>query len=77
MLLYQIVNIVNDATLFQVNINAVYKWSIEWKMPFNEKRYQAISFGKLVPSKPVYEFGSTTLDSADSIKYLGVPSSQI
>ena len=63
----------NDVTvLFQEKIDAVYKWSIEWRMPFSEKKCQAISFEKPVPSIHEYTLGSTTLDWTDSVKYLGV-----
>ena len=37
-LLYQTVSNNKDAEVFQSDINAVYEWSLKWKMPFNEKK---------------------------------------
>ena len=61
-LLYQIDRSSNDATVFQENIDAVYKWSIEWRMPINKKKFQAINLGKPNPLIPAYTLGSTTPD---------------
>jgi len=70
-LLYQTVNITKDAELFQANINAVYEWSIKWKMPFNEKKFQAINFGKVTPISH-YKLSTTCLAWAEDTKRLGV-----
>jgi len=59
-LLHQTVNTTKDAELFQNNINAVYEWSIKWKMLFNEKKCQTINFGKVTPI-PHYKLGTTCL----------------
>ena len=37
-LLYQTFNNITDAEVFQSDINAVYEWSIKWKMSFNVKK---------------------------------------
>ena len=42
-LLYQTVNNNKDAEVFQSDINAVYKWSLKWKMPFNEKNVRRLT----------------------------------
>ena len=35
-LLYQPVDTIDDAVQFQKNIDAIHKWSVDWKMPFNQ-----------------------------------------
>lgn len=70
-LLYQRVNSEADAADFQVNIDAVYNWSQQWKMPFNESKCHAISFG-CQTGLPSYKLGSTPVQWTEETKYLGV-----
>ena len=70
-LLYQTVNNNKDAEVFQSDINAVYEWSLKWKMPFNEKKCQAINFGSRTPTSH-YKLGTSCLEWVKHTKYLGV-----
>lgn len=70
-LLYQQVTTDEDAARFQNNIDAVHRWSVEWKMQFNESKCHMIAFGNQ-EFKPQYKLGDTSMIWASSTKYLGV-----
>ena len=70
-LLYQPVDTIDDAVQFQNNIDAVQKWSVDWKMPFNDKKFKVIAFGSQ-NYRPTNKLGETVIDWADKTTYLGV-----
>jgi len=70
-LLYQEVTDEKDISEFQANINAVYNWSQQWKMPFNTGKCSMIAFGK-PDSLPSYKLGGDDVPWVERTKYLGV-----
>ena len=60
-LLYQPVYTIEDDVRFQNNFDAVHKWSVDWKMPFNDKKCKVIEFGSQ-NYKPAYKLGPTVMD---------------
>ena len=75
-LLYQPVDTIEDAVQFQHNINAIQQYSVDWKMPFNDKKCKAIASGSQ-NFRPTCKVGETVMDWADTTTYLGVSCSQI
>ena len=65
-LLYQLVDPIEDAVQFQNNINVAHKWSVDWKMPFNDKKCKVIVFGSQ-NYRPTYRLG--VMDWADTPTY--------
>ena len=65
------INNIKDAEVFSSDINAVYEWSLNWKMPFNEKKSQAINFGRQTPTFH-YKLGTSFLEWVELTKYLWV-----
>ena len=51
---------------FQNNINVAHKWSVDWKMPFNDKKCKVIVFGSQ-NYRPTYRLG--VMDWADTPTY--------
>ena len=70
-LLYQPVDTIDEAVQFQSNIDAVHKWSVDWKMPFNDKKCKVIAFGSQ-NYRPTYKLGEAEMDWTDTTTYLGV-----
>ena len=70
-LLYQQVTTDEDAAIFKNNIDAVHRWSVQWKMQFNESKCHMIAFGDQ-EFKPQYKLGDTCMAWNSSTKYLGV-----
>lgn len=56
-LLHSEVNIQQDEKLFQMNIDALYRWSSRWKMPFNTGECEVVIFGKGQAPTPGYTLG--------------------
>ena len=57
--------------MFQSDINAVYEWSLKWKMPFNEEKCQAINFG-LRTFTSHYKLGTLCLEWVEHTEFLWV-----
>ena len=70
-LLYQPVDTIDNAVKFQNNIDAVHIWSVDWKIPFNDKKYKVIAFGSQY-YRLTYKLGEAVMDWADMTPYLGV-----
>ena len=62
---------IEDAVQIQNNINAVHKWSVDWEMPFNDKKCKVIAIGSQ-NCQPTYKLGETVIDWADTTAYLDV-----
>ena len=72
-LVYQEVTTAEQEAEFQRNISAVYQWSKQWQMPFNEGKSQLLLFGETSTSTAVsYKLGNTTIKRVEETKYLGV-----
>jgi len=75
-LIYSAADSNEDKQLFQTNIDALHKWSMKWKMPFNTKKCEVIVFSKTPKAYPVfdpsYALGCTPLKCRQEIKYLGI-----
>ena len=56
---------------FQNNIDAIHKWSVNWKMSFNDKQCKVIAFGNQ-NYRPICTLGETGMNWADMTTYLGV-----
>ena len=70
-LLYSEIGSKSDEIDFQADIDAVYKWSVDWKMAFNTDKCEFIIFGN-GDQNTTYRLGNATLSSVNKIKYLGV-----
>jgi len=55
----------------QDNINAIHKWSVDWKMPFNKGKCQIIAFGNQT-YRPLYKLGEVEMNWLDTTTYLEV-----
>ena len=47
------------------------KWSVDWKMPFNDKKCEVIAFYSQ-NYRPTYKLGEAEMDWTDTTTYLGV-----
>ena len=56
----------------QADLNTVYKWSFEWKMPFNVDKCEFMSFTCSGTSDPKYTLRTKQLVKVNATKYLGV-----
>ena len=59
-LLYQTIDLAEDAATFHRNIDAIHHWSVTWTMPLNETKCHVISFGNQI-YRPGYKLGGTAL----------------
>ena len=60
------------AARFQSKIDAFHRWSVEWKIPFNDTKYHVLAFGKQ-DYRPLYRLGSAFMEwvSATMYRYFG------
>jgi len=56
---------------FQNNINAIHKWLVDWKMPFNKGKCQIKALGNQ-NYRPLYRLGEIEMDWVDTTIYLEV-----
>jgi len=70
-LLYAEVQNKADEQSFQTDIDAVYQWSLKWKMPFNLDKCEMMIFGN-TNTVTRYTLGEKELTRVDATKYLGV-----
>ena len=70
LLFYQTVNNNKDAEVFQSDINAVYEWSLKWKMPFNEKNVRQLT-SEVGRPHPITNWVPHVLNRSDTLNTLG------
>ena len=71
-LVYQEVTTAEQKAEFQQNICAVYQWSKQWKMLFNEGKSQLLFGETSTPTAVSYKLGNTTIKRVEETNYLGV-----
>ena len=63
--------IVTDPSLFQKDVDHLYRWALDWGMSFNALKCFHMQIGKNVPTIR-FSLGGVQIPAVNSIKYLGV-----
>ena len=71
-LLYSAVNSDGDRLRLQANINALHKWSSNWKMLFHTYKCEVITFSKGPTAAPQYSLRNNPLECVDQTTYLDI-----
>ena len=71
-LLCSVVNNNGDRLCLQANINALHKWSSNWKMPFNTYKCEVITLSNGPTAAPQYSLGNSPLEFFDQTTYLDI-----
>ena len=70
-LLHQPADKIDNAVQFQNNIDAVHIWSVDWKIPFIDKKCKVIALGSQY-YRLTYKLGEAVMDWADMTTYRGL-----
>jgi ribonuclease P/MRP protein subunit RPP40 len=69
--IYQVIKTEDDKQRLQANIDAMRRWSLEWGMPFNDKKSAVVHFGRNNPNFS-YLLGDKIVRPTTTQKDLGV-----
>ena len=72
--IYRVIKYIADCLKLQLDLDRIYKWTIDWKLDLSLDKCVTICFSNKIRNKIIYsyKFGSHVIENVNTVKDLGV-----